>query len=136
MEFTCGEAAKSFMYAQVARMLAARGGELNAHPRIQWGYRDVPVTQTEVWQLEWKIYRSSERSTDPLTYWSLSITSDYRWFIITHDNSDAGPGHPGMMLIHADLLPVRDVTEEGQYSLAALLEISVLNSKPNRYGLS
>jgi hypothetical protein len=136
VEFTSEESVKSYMHQQVTRMLAARSGEFKAHPRIQWGYRDVPTAQNEAWQLEWKIYKASDHAPDPFAYWSLSITSDYRLFIITHDNSSVGPWHPGKLLTTAELLEARDVAEDGDCSLAALLENVVTTSEPNRYNLT
>lgn len=136
MDFPSTDAAKAYMHEQVAQMVRATGGAFQAHTRAQWRYRDVPAANSNVSQLEWKIYRAGDSEKDPLTYWSLSISSDLCWFTFTHSNSDFGPASIPHTLTSASLLHVNSVTEDGDWSLAKFIEYVVTNFPPNRYGLT
>lgn len=135
MRFTQSDEVKVYVNRQVARMIEATGGKFSAHPRVQWRYRDIPVAQTDEGHLEWKIYRSDTEY--PLIYWTVSITSDWRWIHFSHSNSDEGVRPlTEALLQNASIVDVQHLSEEGEGSLAKLLEYVVANFPPNHYGLS
>jgi hypothetical protein len=130
--------AKAFISAQIREWLASNP-EFNAHPRIHWYFRDLPVADTNIGHLEWKIYRKVDDATgsqDPFTYWSVSITSDLQWIVFTHGNTDAGPCRPEGELVNASLVNTSQLTESGPNSLVFYLSYIVANFPPNHYGLT